>query len=73
MANFERTTIRYSSTVGMLANFIIESGLSTRKEPADQLLSTHIPVVEQLMTKYDSTTAEWRFVKQDFDYLNIYI
>lgn len=71
--NFEIATIRYSSTVGEWIEFILDEKLDERKEPAAGILTKHLPVVEKLMTKYDGTTAEWRFVKQDFDYLNIYI
>lgn len=73
MANFEKATIRYSTTVGMWADFINKNKLDSRKSHAAKTLSKHIPVIEGLMTKYDPTTAEWRFVKQDLDYLQIYI
>ncbi|TSC90504.1 MAG: Uncharacterized protein G01um10145_176 [Microgenomates group bacterium Gr01-1014_5] len=71
--NFEVATIRYSSTVGEWTEFILDEKLDESKGPAVEVLTKHLPVVEKLMTKYDGTTAEWRFVKQDFDYLNIYI
>ena len=71
--NFEVATIRYSSTVGEWTEFILDEKLDKSQEPAVEVLTKHLPVVEKLMTKYDGTTAEWRFVKQDFDYINIYI
>lgn len=73
MGNFEKATIRYSSTIGEWTEFILDEKLDERKRPAVEVMTTHLPVVEKLMTRYDGTTAEWRFVKQDFDYLNIYI
>lgn len=73
MYNFEKVTTRYSSTVGMWVDFIINKRFTDRKEPAVAVLTGHIPQVEQLMAKYDPTTAEWRFVKHDVDYLKIYI
>lgn len=72
LANFEKTTIRYSTTVGEWAEFISNKQLNDKKASAVYVMSQHLPVVEQLMTKYDGTTAEWRFVKQDADYLKIY-
>lgn len=71
--NFEIATIRYSSTVGEWTEFILDEKLEERKRSAVEVMTKHLPVVEKLMTKYDGTTAEWRFVKQDADYLNIYI
>lgn len=73
MANFEKATIRYSTTVGMWVDFINKNKLNDRRSHAAETLSNHIPVIEQLMTKYDPTTAEWRFVKEDLDYVSIYI
>ncbi|MBI2268245.1 MAG: hypothetical protein HYU80_02215 [Candidatus Blackburnbacteria bacterium] len=73
MAYFEKATVRYSTAVGNWVEYINKKGLSREKEPAVQLLSQHVPVVQKLMEKYDPTTAEWRFVKHDLDYLNIYI
>lgn len=73
MANFEKATIRYSTTVGMWVDFINKNKLDNRRSHAAETLSNHIPVIEQLMTKYDPTTAEWRFVKEDLDYVSIYI
>lgn len=73
MYNFEKATTRYSSTVGMWVDFIINKSLTGKKEKAVTVLTEHIPVVEELMVKYDPATAQWRFVKQDVDYLKIYI
>src|SRR3989338_1869818 len=73
MANFEKATIRYSTTVGTWAEYIQKKKLNDQKQSAVETLSSHLGVVEKLMTKYDPTTAEWRFVKHDFDFLNIYI
>lgn len=71
--NFEIATIRYSTTVGEWTEHILAKNLIDKKRGAVEVMTSHLPVVEKLMTTYDGTTAEWRFVKQDFDYLNIYI
>lgn len=70
--NFEIATIRYSTTVGEWTEHILAKKLDDKKKPAIEVLSTHTPVVEQLMQGFDGTTAEWRFVKQDADYIKIY-
>lgn len=71
--SFEIATIRYSTTVGEWTEHILAKKLDDKKKPAIEVLSTHTPVVEQLMQGFDGTTAEWRFVKQDADYIRIYI
>ena len=73
MNNFEHATTRYSTTVGYWVEYIEKKKLNDQKQPAADMLLSHIPVMEQLMAKYDPTTAEWRFIKHDLDYLNIYI
>lgn len=72
MYNFEKATTRYSSTLGTLAEYIQKKHLNDQKAKAIETLSTHEPVLEKLLHKFDATTAEWRFVKQDKDYLQIY-
>ena len=73
MANFENTTTRYSTTIGEWVEYINKKKLTDQKQHAKEVLNSHVPVIEMLMTKYDPTTAEWRFVKHDLDYLSIYI
>lgn len=73
MNNFEKSTIRYSTTVGEWVEYINKKKLTGQKQHAQGVLNSHIPVVKILIEKYNPTTAEWRFVKHDLDYLNIYI
>lgn len=72
MANFEKATIRYSTTVGMWVEYIAEKKLDAEKASTRETLLNHKPIIENLMTHFDTTTAEWRFLKHDLDYLQIY-
>lgn len=73
MANFEKATIRYSTSVGNWVEYINKKKLNGEKSQAVQTLNSQIPVVKELMDKFNPTTAEWRFVKEDLDYLQLYI
>lgn len=73
MAYFEKATLRYSATAGVLTDYVLKKGLTSEKAEVSKLLSSHLPVVQKLMEVYDPTTAEWRFVKQDADYLQLYL
>lgn len=73
MANFENATIRYATSVGEWVGYINKKQLLSEKQRAADTLTSQIPVINTLMSKYDPTTAEWRFVKHDLDYINIYI
>ncbi len=72
-SNFEKATIRYSTTVGQWVEYINKKNLNDQKQLAVETLSSHKPILQKLMDTYDYTTAEWRFVKHDLDYLDIYI
>lgn len=72
MHKFENTTIRYFTTAGLLTSEV-KNAAKEKKDKVRKLLESHLPVLEKLMTTFDSSTAEWRFVKQDIDSLQIYI
>lgn len=74
MANFENTTTRYSSGIGEYVGFILNTGKTDEnKKKVEKLLLLHIPVLEKLRDVYDSTTAEWRFVEDDINFVKIHI
>ena len=74
MAYFKTATIRYSTTAGMLTEYVLKNkDLVEERKKVVELLSSHLPVVEKLREVYDYDTAEWRFVKQDADYLQLYL
>lgn len=71
--NIEKGSWRYSATAGQYADFILKKNLSDSRRGAVDLLKEHLTVVETFQKAFDPTTAEWRLVKQDADYLKIYI
>ena len=66
----EEGSQRYHTHVGEYANFINNRKLDSTR--AIKILESHNPVLSKLAEKYDTTTAEWRFIKHDIDYLQIY-
>lgn len=72
MANFENATTRYFATVGQFVNFLVRKSLTEEKNKAHELLVSHIPLLESLRDTYDPTTAEWRFMQDDINYVRMY-
>lgn len=73
MGYFEQTTKRYFTTVGQLTEFLILSRLEDEFIPVKDELLSHLPVLIKLRDTYDSSTAEWRFVEDDVNYVKGYI
>lgn len=73
MASFENTTTRYFATVGQFVNFLVSKNLTEEKIKVRQVLTSHIPLLESLRDRYDPTTAEWRFMQDDVNYVQTYI
>lgn len=73
MANFESATTRYFATAGQFVNFLVRKNLTEEKSKAHELLASHIPLLESLRDTYNPTTAEWRFMQDDVNYVKMYI
>lgn len=73
MASFENATTRYFATVGQFVNFLVSKNLTEEKIKARQVLTSHVPLLESLRDTYDPTTAEWRFMQDDVNYVQTYI
>lgn len=69
----EKSSWRYSTIAGQYTEFVLKKNLIDKKKEAVDLLTEHLAVVETFQEAFDPTTAEWRLVKQDADYLKIYI
>lgn len=69
----EKSSWRYSTIAGQYTEFVLKKDLIDKKKEAVDLLAEHLAVVERFQEAFDPTTAEWRLVKQDADYLKIYI
>lgn len=72
MANFENATKRYYTSVGQYVDYITAKKQDKHKEEAKALLKDHGKVLSTLKEKFNDTTAEWRFLKHDSDYLELY-
>lgn len=73
IANIEVGSQRYFSTAGQLTSYLMSKpNLSPNKEVAINLFINHSTVLEKLKTSYENTTAEWRFLRDDVNYLNDY-
>lgn len=71
--NIEKSSTRYFTTVGILTEYINKKNLNDRKSRLADKFARHKMVIEELMPSFNDTTAEWRFLKHDADYLVIYI
>ncbi|OGM74048.1 hypothetical protein A2382_00725 [Candidatus Woesebacteria bacterium RIFOXYB1_FULL_38_16] len=71
-AYIQTATQRYSAHAGKLTEFLISSKLTNHYEETINKFLKHRNYIERLSLQYDTTTAEWRFVKYDLDYLDTY-
>lgn len=69
----EKGSWRYSTIAGQYTEFILKKNLANKKKETVDLLTKHLVAIETFQEAFDPTTAEWRLVKQDADYLRIYI
>ncbi|MEK7526497.1 MAG: DUF5667 domain-containing protein [Patescibacteria group bacterium] len=72
-ANIENASTRYETTAGQLTEYMLAKGASQeqKKEVVSQI-EEHQKIVAGLKDGYDATTAEWRFVMNDYNSLEIY-
>lgn len=73
MGYFEKSTQRYFTTVGQLTEFLTNKNIMTTNQEVREMLSSHIPILSRLRDTYNPTTAEWRFVEDDINYIKGYI
>lgn len=74
IANIQKTSERYSATAGNATECLIQNNLdSAKKEELSTLFQSQIPDIEDFQVNFDPSTAEWRFLKYDKDYLQTYI
>lgn len=69
MGYFEKATQRYFTTAGQLTDFILEKRATNVREEIKELFLSHIPVLAKLRDVYNPTTAEWRFMEDDVNYI----
>lgn len=69
----ESSSVRYASSIGDYADFIIINNLTDEKNNSTKILVDEMTIIQNLEKKFDDTTAEWRFIKQDADTINIFL
>jgi hypothetical protein len=70
IANIQVASQRYFTTAGQLTNLLISKSASfSQKEKVRNLFSEHIKIIEDLKKTYSETTAEWRLLRDDANYL----
>lgn len=72
LMNIEKSSKRYFTAVGNYTEYVISKKISNT-ETAQKILIEQLNLIKKLMPTFDDTTAEWRFLKHDADYLDIYI
>lgn len=73
ITNIQVASQRYFTTAGQLTEFLkSKNELASNKESVLNLFSGHIKVIESLMGSYPDSTAEWRFLRDDANYLKDY-
>ncbi len=70
--NFEVATKRYFTTIGQYSEYLNSKNLNDKMLAAKENLKNHGPVLEVLRDTFDPTTAQWRFVQDDINYLKNY-
>lgn len=73
IANIQVASQRYFSTAGQLTSyFLSKPNLLSQKGAVIGLFSNHSIVLEKLKASYENTTAEWRLLRDDINYLADY-
>lgn len=73
ISNIQVASQRYFTTAGQLTELIkSKSELASNKEGVQTLFAEHILVIESLGKAYPDTTAEWRLLRDDANYLKDY-
>ncbi len=71
ISNIQTTSQRYYTTAGDLTQFTIKNNQD--KNAFKEQLSSHLLILENLKKEFNDTTAEWRFIEHDIDYIKTYI
>lgn len=72
MASFEEANNRYFSSVGKCTEYLIDNNFSQEKTFLIEKLNTHKPILENMKNKYEQTTAQWRFIRDNINYIDLY-
>ena len=70
IAHIEKSSQRYSAAAGEYADYVLAKNKS-KKDEVKKRLEEHKKYIEEFLLHFDGTTAEWRFIKHDLDYLDL--
>lgn len=71
IANIQTTSQRYSATAGQITELVINNDLD--KRDIRNIFSSQLQVLKDIQKQFNDTTAEWRFIEHDIDYIKSYI
>ena len=71
-AHIEKTSQRYETTAGQLAEFIIKRSLKRSVGTTKDKFDKHTVILNYFKNEFSQDTAEWRFVQNDINSLKIY-
>lgn len=64
---------RYSTIAGKITELIVKNNLYDQAKIAQEKFRTHLPIIAGLITKYPKQDDEIKFVKDDVNYLKLYL
>lgn len=73
IGNIEKTSQRYETAAGQLADLIVNKNLNSEKKPTVELFLEHSKIIEKIKNNFEFNSAEWRFVENDINSLKIYL
>ncbi len=71
-AYIEKASQRYEATIGEMVELISSDSISKRKEETLSLLSEQRSIVESLTKNYEFNNAQWRFVMNGANSIDLY-
>lgn len=71
IAHIEKSSQRYSATVGEAVNW--NKNKSLNSDELKKIIEGHLKLIPELQNNYDATTAEWRFLENDINSLKEYL
>lgn len=72
MAVFEDSNNRYFTSIGKCADYLNENNFSKEKLFVVEKIKLHKPILEEMKNKYEQTTAQWRFIRDNINYIDLY-
>lgn len=73
IANIQTTSQRYAAISGELTDFVLGKNLTDYNGKLVNIMSSHIPFLENLRDSYPYVSSEYRFVQDDANSLKSYI